>query len=117
MSAHVGPAVLIVIDPNQCGGIPKSSTLLALTSMLHHWSKASDGTGVAIRIVRFDYRRAFDLIDHNLLIQKILNVDIPGGDSNWVTLNYHRLPIQVWAGPSQRTLGNQSQALTIHTHD
>ena len=84
MSAHVGPAVLSVIDPNQHGGIPKSSTLLALTAMLHHWSKATDGTGAAIRVILFDYRKAFDLIGHNLLIQTILDLDIPGGVSNWV---------------------------------
>ena len=84
MSAHVGPAVLNVIDSNQYGGIPKSSMLLALTSMLQHWSKATDGTGAAIRVILSDYRKAFDLIDHNLLIQKILDLDIPGGVSNWM---------------------------------
>ena len=84
MSAHVGPAVLSVIDPNQCGGIPKSSTLLALTSMLHHWSKATDGTGSAVSVILFDYRKAFDFIDHNPLIQKVPDLDIPGGFSNWV---------------------------------
>jgi len=33
--------------------------------MFHHWSQATDGTGVAVRVVLFDYRKAFDLIDHN----------------------------------------------------
>ena len=80
----IGPAVLNVIDTNQYGGIPKSSTLLALTSMLHHWSKATDGTGAAISVILFDYRREFDFIDHNPLIQKVLDLDIPGGFSNWV---------------------------------
>ena len=84
VSAHVGPAVLSVIDTNQYGGIPKSSTLLGLTSMLHHWSKATDGTGAAISVILCDYRKAFDFINHNPLIQKVLDLDIPGYFSNWV---------------------------------
>ena len=42
---YVGPAVMEVIDPDQYGGIPKSSTLHVLTSMVHNWSKATDGNG------------------------------------------------------------------------
>ena len=53
-------------------GIPKSSTLNALISMIHHWSQATDGSGAAVRIILVDYRKAFDLIDHNDLIQKVL---------------------------------------------
>ena len=47
---YVGPAVMEVIDPNQYGGIPKSSTLHALTSMVHNWSKTTDGNGAAVRV-------------------------------------------------------------------
>ena len=58
--------------------------LFALTSMFHHWSKASDGTGAAVRVVLFDYRKVFDLRDHNLLVQKILGLNIHGCVANWV---------------------------------
>lgn len=40
---YVGPAVLEVIDPNQFGAIPKSSTTHALISMVHQWASATDG--------------------------------------------------------------------------
>ena len=68
---HISPAVLKVIDCDQYGGIPKSSTLNALISMTHHWSQATDGSGAAVRIILIDHRKAFDLIDHNVLIQKV----------------------------------------------
>ncbi|KXJ18534.1 5-hydroxytryptamine receptor 4 [Exaiptasia diaphana] len=84
-ATYVGPAVLKKIDPDQFGGIPKSSTLYALISMLHHWLQATDGTGAAIRIVLFDYRKAFDLIDHNILVTKIKGLDIPHSALAWVT--------------------------------
>lgn len=72
VSSHLGPAVLEVIDPDQFGAIPKSSTTQALASMLHQWLEATDGTGAAVRVILFDYRKAFDLIDHDILVQKIL---------------------------------------------
>ena len=70
--------------PNQFGTIPKSSTTRALTSMLHQWLEATDGAGAAVRVVLFDYRKAFDLIDHGILIQKILSLSIPRGVAQWV---------------------------------
>ena len=73
VSAHVGRAVLQIIDPDQYGSILRSSTLYALISMIHHWSQATDATGAAIRVVLFAYRKAFDLIDHSLLIM-IMNL-------------------------------------------
>ena len=40
---YVKPAVLQVLDPNQYGAVPKSSTTQALIHMVHHWSKETDG--------------------------------------------------------------------------
>ena len=37
---YVKPAVLNVIDPNQYGVMPKSSTTMALIGVLHHWFHA-----------------------------------------------------------------------------
>ena len=76
--------MLKIIDPNQFGALPKSSTALALTSMLHHWMHATDGMGSAVRVVLFDYRKAFDYIDHQLLTHKIYSLDIPRGVARWV---------------------------------
>ena len=81
---YISPAVLKVIDRDQYGGIPKSSTLNALISMIHHWSQATDGFGAAVRIILVDYRKVFDLIDDNILKQKVLRLDIPRCIVNWV---------------------------------
>ena len=42
VSNYIAPAILKIIDPNQYGAIPKSSTTQALISMIHQWSKATD---------------------------------------------------------------------------
>jgi hypothetical protein len=82
---HIGPAILETIDPDQFGAIPKSSTEQALISILHYLSKETDGTSAAVILVLFDYRKAFDLIDHHLLVQKLNSLDIPLWVINWVT--------------------------------
>ena len=61
---RIGPAVLKVIDPDQFGAIPKSSTEQAFISILDYLSRETDGPSAAVRLVLFDYRKAFDLIDH-----------------------------------------------------
>ena len=51
---------------------------------VHNWSQATDATGAAVRVVLFDYRKAFDLIDHNLFARKIEALDMPRWVRVWV---------------------------------
>ena len=62
--------MLEAIDSSQYEAIPKSSITIALVNMLHHWSLGTDGTGATVRTILFDCRKAFDLFDHNILINK-----------------------------------------------
>ena len=52
----------------QFGFIPGSSTTFALISLFHHWLRATDGTGVTVRTTLLDFRKALDLVDHNILV-------------------------------------------------
>ena len=81
---YVKPAVLIKIKSTQFGSIPKSSTTQALISMIHTWSKYTDGTGSTVRVVVFDFRKAFDLIDHNILVRKLKDLNIPHNIVSWI---------------------------------
>ena len=84
LERQLKPAVLKVIDPNQYGVVPKSSTTLALISMMHEWLQATDELGNAIRTVLFDFQKAFDLLDHNRLIMKLKSLDLPSSTINWI---------------------------------
>ena len=84
VNKYVKPAVLNVVDPNQYGVMPKSSTTMALISMLHHWFHETGGNGAVIRAIIFDYRKAFDLIDHSILFEKLPQLDIPRRVANWM---------------------------------
>lgn len=52
--------------------------------MIHRWAQARDATGAAVRIVLFDYKKALDLIDHRILVQKRLSMPIPRSIVHWV---------------------------------
>ena len=73
---HLKPAVMKVLDSNQYGAVPKSSTTIALLSMIHEWITETDGSGSTVRAILFDYRKAFDLIDHTILIYKLSKLDL-----------------------------------------
>ena len=68
--------LLSSIDPGQFGFIPGSSTTFALISMLHYWLCATDGNGATVRTALLDYRKAFDLVDHHLLIAKLFSLGV-----------------------------------------
>jgi hypothetical protein len=75
---YVKPAVLNILDPCQYGAIPGSSTTYALIHMIHKWMIETDGNG------RLDYRKAFDLIDHSILRDKLCKLDLPRSVINWI---------------------------------
>ena len=78
------PLMLECMDPDQFGFIPDSCTMFALISMLHHWFEATDGTGAHVRAALLDYKKAFDLVDHNLLIAKLYSLGVKPAIVNWV---------------------------------
>ena len=84
VTEYVKPAVLCMLDPSQFGAIPKSSTTLALLEMFHEWTQGTDGNGSTIRTLLFDYKKAFDLIDHSILVRKLCALSIPPSITNWI---------------------------------
>ena len=84
VGCFVKPAVLKKVDPQQFGTLPGWNTTYALTSMLHKWNCDTDGNSATVRIVLFDFKKAFDLIDHDILIQKLVSFEIPNNVVNWI---------------------------------
>ena len=65
------PVLLSAIEPAQFGFIPGSCTTFTLISMFHYWLHATDGTGSTVRTALLDFRKAFDLVDHHILVAKL----------------------------------------------
>ena len=52
--------------------------------MFHHWLHATDGTGVTVRTALLDFRKAFDLVDHNILVGKLRTLGVEPTAINWI---------------------------------
>ena len=52
--------------------------------MLHNWSKETDNNGVTVRAILFDYEKAFDLIDHRILLEKLCRLNLLTRIINWI---------------------------------
>ncbi len=78
------PAVLKKADPNQFGTLPGLNTTFALISMLHKWNGDTDGNSATVRTVLFDFKKALDLIDHHILIEKLVSYEIPNNVVDWI---------------------------------
>ena len=51
--------------------------------MMHHWHSAVD-TGQSVRIVFIDFAKAFDRVDHNVLMSKLVDLDQPDIIVRWI---------------------------------
>ena len=72
------------IKDNQFGTIKGSSTTFALIELLDTWGNATDTTDQSVRILLLDYSKAFDLIDHNILLHKLCSYGVPDVLLRWV---------------------------------
>ena len=52
--------------------------------MTHNWYAGTDGNRATARVVLFDFRKVFDLIDHNVLVPKLPSYDIPRRIFCWI---------------------------------
>ena len=52
--------------------------------MLHKWLAATDGTSSTVRVILLDFKKASDLVDHNILVAKLYNYGIKPTVLNWI---------------------------------
>ena len=56
----------------------------ALVEMTHKWYEATDTLNTYVRIVLLDFRKAFDLINHNILLEKLQAFGISAPILRWM---------------------------------
>jgi len=76
------PTLEPALDDGQFGSRPGRSTTHALIAIQHKWLTTLD-EGDSVRSLFIDFRKAFDLVDHNILITKLKSSSIPNCLLQW----------------------------------
>ena len=71
------------LKDNQFGGMKGSSPTLALLSLIHQIQAALESPGNFCRILMLDFSKAYDHIDHGILLNKLKTFDIPDFMIKW----------------------------------
>ena len=72
------------VNESQYGGLPGSSAVLALVNLIHKWYLAMETPGRVIRIIFLDFRNAYDLVDHNKLLENCEKVGVRPALISWL---------------------------------
>ena len=81
---YVDDIVCDAMDIKQFGGIAGTSTTDALVPMTHIWYEATDILNTYVRVVMLDFSKAFDLINHHILLEKLTNSGLPLHIVRWI---------------------------------
>ena len=79
----LAPIVLPKIDSNKFGGVKNSSATTALIHLIHQWLSATEIPQPLVRSCLIDFSKAFDRINHNILLCKLQTLGVPPILLNW----------------------------------
>jgi len=77
------PAIPTDMLADQFGFRPSGSTQCALTNMIHHVTTMLENCDF-VRCLMIDFSRAFDVVDHPVLLAKLSQLDLPECIQNWI---------------------------------
>ena len=64
------------IDSRQFGSLKGSSTTYCLLDLIHNWLSELDNPGCYLRACFLDFSKAFDRIDHTIVIRKLIDLGV-----------------------------------------
>ena len=93
------------LDENQFGCTAGRSATFALIKFSHFLFNSSDDPNMFCRILFIDFMKAFELVDHNVLLRKMHNMNIPVHLSTWFLSFLHDRSQFVKFGPHTSSIG------------
>ena len=84
----VDDTIMSNVDPKQFGGLAGTSTTDDLVEMTHKWYEATDTRNTYVRIVLLYFIKAFDVINHNILLETLQVFCISAHIVRWMAAFY-----------------------------
>ena len=72
------------IDSRQYGSLKGSSTTYCLLDLIHNWLSELDNPGCYLRACFLDFSKAFDRIDHTIVIRKLIDLGVRRSIIPWI---------------------------------
>ena len=72
------------IDERQFSSLKNTSTTHNLISLIHHLLSETDAARNVIRVFLIDFSKAFDRIDHSILLHKLIDMNVPSFIIDWI---------------------------------
>ena len=80
--------VMPLLIVSNLGGVGGMSTTDALVETAHRWYEAMDKLNTYVRVVMPDFSKAFDLINHQILLDKLTTSGLPVHIVRWMGLSF-----------------------------
>ena len=84
----------ILFNPKQFGFRRERFTIHALVAITHTWQTELD-QGVVVRALLVDFRKAFDLVNHNILLHKLFDRKVPHCLIKWFFLDQRSQRVRI----------------------
>ena len=52
--------------------------------MIHSWNGGTNGNGTSARVILFDFKKAFDIVDHQILVRKLRTYNFHEQTVHWI---------------------------------
>lgn len=91
------------VDPRQFGSLKGSSTTYCLLDMVHNWLKNLEAPKCYLRACFLDFTKAFDRINHNIVIEKLISMNVRSSIIPWISsfLTCRRQAVKIGSTVSQ----------------
>ena len=95
--------IIIIIDPRQFGSLKGSSTTYCLLDLIHNWLENLENPGSYLRACFLDFSKAFDRINHNFVIEKLISMNVRRSIISWICsfLTCRRQTVKIGSTVSQ----------------
>ena len=77
------------ISVSQFGGLAKSSVVFTLVYLVHNWHKNMDSLKKVVRVSLLHFRKSYELINHNKLLENFMNIGVRPSLIIWFATYLH----------------------------